>query len=231
MLAPDVKTQFGTSVRKWRTRLGISQEELAGRAGLHRTYVSDVERGARNLSLESIQKLASALEVSVSRLFAQSETLCGDAGKMVDILFVEDRPDDVALTLAAFKQAKLNNNIFVVRDGAEALDYLFCRGQHAQRRGAAIPQMILLDLDLPKINGIEVLRQVKADPQTKGICVIVLTASRHDRDIAESQRLGADAYIVKPVGFQNLSEVTPQLSMRWSLTQTDSGCLAVKPKT
>src|ERR1041384_7944045 len=105
----DVKQRFGTSVRMWRTRLGISQEELAGRAGLHRTYVSDVERGARNVSLESIEKLAKALEVSVSTLFYRMSSpgthgpemtlLCAD--ELVDILFVEDNEDDVQLTLRA----------------------------------------------------------------------------------------------------------------------------------
>lgn len=221
----EVQRRFGTVVKHQRSRLGISQEELAGRAGLHRTYISDIERGARNVSLGSIDRLASALEVSLSALFTQGdEPISGKlAGKsvssdeLVEILFVEDNPDDVRLTIHALKQAKISNRIFVVRDGVEALNFLFCTGKYAQRQPNDRPQLILLDLALPKIHGLEVLRRLKADPRTRPIPVVVLTASQHDRDITASKRLGAGAYIVKPVGFQNLSEITPQLSFQWAL--------------
>lgn len=211
----------------WRNRLGISQEELAGRAGLHRTYVSDIERGARNVSLESISKLSRALEVSVATLFAQSEKT-GSAfasDELVDILFVEDNPNDVQLTLAALKEAKITNRIQVVRDGAAALDFLFCTGKYAHRQPENRPQVILLDLGLPKVSGLEVLRRVRADARTRAIPVVVLTASRHDRDVAASRQLGAEAYIVKPVDFQNLSEVTPRLSLCWALLKPLAGTL------
>lgn len=225
MATIDVKKLFGSSVRNWRGRLGISQEELGERAGLHRTYISDVERGARNISLESIEKLARALQVSVSTLVYQLNGGASDkatatrflADGLMDILFVEDEINDVELTLAALKSANITNQIHVVRDGAAALDYLFCAGEYAHRQRSDQPQMILLDLNLPKVGGLEVLERVKADPRTRSIPVVVLTASRYDRDIAISKELGAAAYIVKPVGFQNLSEVTLQLRLQWAL--------------
>lgn len=224
----DVRSQFGTVVRAWRSQLGISQEELAGRAGLHRTYVSDVERGARNVSLASIDKLAKALEISVSALFAQVDRSSrGEAvdsvlstDELVHILLVEDQPEDVELTLNALKSAHIANRVSVVRDGAEALDFLFSMGAHAERRPTDRPQLILLDLGLPKVHGIDVLRQVKADPVTRNIPVIVLTASSGDRDIATSRRMGAEAYIVKPVEFRSLSEVVPLVKLQWALLKT-----------
>jgi CheY-like chemotaxis protein len=211
----DLKLRFGTSIKLWRGRLGISQEELAGRAGLHRTYVSDIERGARNVSLESVEKLARALKVSAATLFTASET--GTADELVDILLVEDSPDDVQLTTHALQQAKITNRVHVVRDGAEALNFLFCSGPYARRRPDHRPQVVLLDLELPKVGGLEVLRRMKADPRTRMIPVVVLTGSLQDRDMLVSKQLGADAYIVKPVDFRNLSEVTPQLSLHWAL--------------
>lgn len=211
----DLKLRFGTSIKLWRGRLGISQEELAGRAGLHRTYVSDIERGARNVSLESVEKLARALKVSAATLFAPSDSATVD--ELVDILLVEDNPDDVQLTTQALQQAKITNPVHVVRDGAEALNFLFCTGAYAGRRPERRPQVVLLDLELPKVAGLEVLRRMKADSRTRTIPVVILTGSLYDRDMLMSKQLGADAYIVKPVDFQNLSEVTPQLSLHWAL--------------
>jgi CheY-like chemotaxis protein/DNA-binding XRE family transcriptional regulator len=221
----DVKKQFGAAVRFRRDHLGISQEELAGRAGLHRTYISDVERGARNVSLESIHRLATALEVPLSVLFSRLEDSSSEksafpplsSDELVEILIVEDSVEDAELTIKALKDMRMTNRIRVVRDGAAALDFLFCKGEYAHRKRQERPHMILLDLGLPKIDGLEVLRQIKADPRTRTIPVVVLTVSGRDRDIAASQRLGAEAYIVKPVDFQNLSGVTPQLSLQWAL--------------
>jgi CheY-like chemotaxis protein/DNA-binding Xre family transcriptional regulator len=222
----DVKSSFASAVRAFRSRLDISQEELAGRAGLHRTYVSDIERGVRNLSLESIEKLARALEISVAALFssvshrlgsADGAQFSGVSGELVEILFVEDNRDDVELTLYAFQRMKISNQVQVVSDGAEAIDFLFRRGRYAQRQRSRQPQLILLDLNLPKIPGLEVLRRIKSDERTRTIPVVVLTASQRDRDIAESRRLGAENYIVKPVDFQRLSKVTPGLNLQWAL--------------
>ena len=216
---------FGISIKACRKRLGISQEELGERANLHRTYISDIEQGARNVSLESISKLAGALDVSVSSLFTEEILIRKSAEAdnhdqshdLVDILLVEDNPDDVELTLQAFKKARFANRLHVVHDGAEALDYLFRRGDHSQHPQTDRPQLILLDLGLPKMDGLEVLRFIKKDKRTCMIPVVVLTVSQMFADMDECQRLGANSYIVKPVNFQRLSQITPQLSLNWAL--------------
>jgi CheY-like chemotaxis protein len=210
----DIRKPFGAAVKSWRSRLGISQEELAGRAGLHRTYICDIERGARNVSLESIRKLARALEISTSTLFAYDGSR---AEGMVDILFVEDNPRDAQLAMDALKG--LSNMVQLARDGQSALDFLFCEGEFAKRQPGQRPQLILLDLGLPKINGLEVLRRVKADTRTSMIPVVVLTGSSYDRDIQASKRLGAAAYIVKPVAPRNLIDVVPLLRFHWALVK------------
>lgn len=221
MPAINAKKSFGCSVKAWRNQRGISQGELAERADLHRTYISDVERGARNISLESITKLAYALTVSVSALFPE-ELLPGKSSTISDrnlgsVLLIEDNPDDVELTRRAFKQARFTNRVHVVRDGAEALDYLFCRGKYSSRPLGEPPQIILLDLNLPKVSGLEVLRRIKADKRTWQIPVAILTASQNIAEIAECRRLGAEQYVVKPVNLQRLSLITPQLDLEWAL--------------
>jgi CheY-like chemotaxis protein/DNA-binding XRE family transcriptional regulator len=210
--------------------MGISQEELAERCGLHRTYVSDVERGARNISLENIGKLSAALETSIAALFAHFEGGAPDPhrpghlpGDLVDLLYVEDNPDDVALTTQALRRVLIPNRIHVARDGAEALDFLFCRGNYSHRRPNDLPHLILLDLYLPKVNGLEVLRQIKAHPPTSSIPVVILTASHDNRDLLASKRMGAEATIVKPVDLANLSEVTPRLNFQWALLKAPAG--------
>jgi CheY-like chemotaxis protein len=175
-----------------------------------------VERGTRNPSVESIEKVANALEISVSMLFEQAGN--GSQGtQFVEILLVEDNAQDVQLTIRAFARAKISNPLHVVTDGAEALDFIFAVGRHANRAGMERPQIILLDLNLPTKSGIEVLREIKANKRTQRIPVIVLTASGRDRDISECRRLGAETYIVKPVGFENFSEVTRQFRFGWAL--------------
>ena len=220
MIASDLQALLGATIKTERSALGISQEELAERAGLHRTYVSDVERGARNPSIASIEKLARALKVSLSALFGRAINGRG-ARDVVEILLVEDDPHDVKLTMRAFEKAQITNPVHVARDGAEALDFLFATGPFAHRGEDRQPKVILLDLNLPKITGVEVLRRIKADTRTRSIPVIILTASDRDRDIKECRRLGADSYIVKPVRFQNFCEVTPRLSLAWVLIKAN----------
>ena len=208
-----MKILLGNAIKSTRSALGMSQEQLAARAGLHRTYVSDVERGARNPSLESVQKLAQALELSLPALLEGTQK---DRDR-VEILLIEDDPQDIELTVRAFKKVRLTNPIHVARDGAEAIDFLFATGRYTHRKEVPLPEVILLDLNLPKKSGIEVLRQLKADERTRRIPVVILTVSNRSHDINECRRLGAESYIVKPVDFQNFSEVTTRLSLSWML--------------
>jgi len=222
MVASDIKGRFGTAIRTRRKLLGISQEELAGRAGLHRTYVADIERGARNLSLANIEKLARALGTTIPILFTSESDRHHSNGAGDEILLVEDDANDIELTLRAFRNSCLTNRIHVARDGAQALDFLFASGSFSDRAGQPLPELVMLDLKLPKINGIEVLRRIKADPRTRSLPVTVLTGSDWTRDFEECKRLGAETYIVKPVDFQRLSQVTPQLRLCWSLVKQQS---------
>ena len=133
----------------------------------------------------------------------------------VKILLVEDNPNDVELTLHALRASNLANDIKVVRDGAEALDFIMCRGAFSERDIRDGPSVILLDLKLPKVDGIEVLRQAKADPRTKAIPIVILTSSTQDKDIVESYQLGVNSYIAKPVDFQQFTESVRQLGLYW----------------
>src|ERR1700736_171176 len=135
----------------------------------------------------------------------------------VDILMVEDNPDDERLTLRALAKNKLSNRIHVVRDGQEALEYVFCTGRYSDRNISDHPHVILLDIKLPLIDGIEVLRRIKADERTRTIPVVMLTSSREERDLVETYRLGVNSYIVKPVDFEQFTESARNLGMYWLL--------------
>jgi CheY-like chemotaxis protein len=133
------------------------------------------------------------------------------------ILLVEDNSTDEKLTVLAFKKCGVSNEIVVVRDGAAALDYLFATGKHADRDATLLPTVILLDLKLPKIDGLEVLRRIRADERTKLVPVVVLTASKEDEDILRSYSLGANAYVRKPVDFAEFAQAAKTLSLFWLL--------------
>jgi len=135
----------------------------------------------------------------------------------VEILLIEDNPHDVELTLRALEKRSLANKVQVVRDGAEALDYLFATGNYTERSVNDIPRVILLDLKLPKVNGLEVLRKIKADERTKTIPVVVLTSSREESDMVESYKLGVNSYIVKPVDFGKFLDCVGELGFYWLL--------------
>jgi CheY-like chemotaxis protein len=137
--------------------------------------------------------------------------------QFVEILLVEDNPDDLELTLHALKKSKVANRIHVARDGAEALDYLHGRGEFTGRNPEEIPHLILLDLKLPKVNGIEVLRDIRANPRTKTTPVVILTSSREERDVAETYGLGINSYIVKPVDFDQFGKVVEEIGYYWLL--------------
>ena len=131
------------------------------------------------------------------------------------ILLVEDNPDDEALTLRALKKSHIGNEIFVVRDGAEALDFLFCTGTYAERDPREVPEMILLDLKLPKVDGLEVLRRIRADERTRLLPVVILTSSNEEQDLLEGYKKGANSYIRKPVDFNQFAEAIRQLGLYW----------------
>jgi CheY-like chemotaxis protein len=136
--------------------------------------------------------------------------------EFVEILLVEDNPTDAELTLRALRRNNLANNVVWVKDGAEALDFLNCREKYADRKNGT-PKLILLDLKLPKIDGIEVLRELKSDSKTKFIPVVMLTSSQEERDLVESYRLGVNSYIVKPVDFDKFLETVSKVGFYWSL--------------
>jgi CheY-like chemotaxis protein len=136
--------------------------------------------------------------------------------QVIEILLVEDNPHDAELTLHALKKHNISNHVTVVRDGAEALDFVFRQGPYAEHHVKG-PRVILLDLKLPKVDGLEVLRRLKADETTRGIPVVVLTSSREERDIIEGYRLGVNSYIVKPVDFQQFTDAVKQVGLYWLL--------------
>lgn len=131
------------------------------------------------------------------------------------ILLVEDNPDDEALTIRALNKNKIANNLSVVRDGVEALDFLFCTGSYAQRDPNDLPEVILLDLKLPKLDGLEVLRRIREDKRTQLLPVVILTSSVEEQDLIKSYSLGANSYIRKPVDFSQFVEAVHQLGMYW----------------
>ena len=135
----------------------------------------------------------------------------------VEILLVEDSPQDLELALRALKKANVSNAIQVARDGAEALQYIFCEGPHATRRIEQVPKLVLLDLKLPKVDGLEVLKRIKTDPRTKFIPVVILTSSKEQRDVIESYHLGVNSYIVKPVNFEGFVKAVGELGFYWLL--------------
>lgn len=136
----------------------------------------------------------------------------------VEILLVEDNPHDVELTLRALTKNKIINKVLVATDGAQALDFIFCAGVYKDRDMKNPPKVILLDLKLPKVSGIEVLRKIKSDERTKAIPVVVLTSSEQERDVAESYGLGVNSYIVKPVDFEKFIKVVGEIGLYWLLT-------------
>ena len=135
----------------------------------------------------------------------------------VELLLVEDNPEDLELALLALSEARLSNHVHVARDGPEALDFLFCEGGFATRQISDAPKVIFLDLKLPKISGLEVLRRIKDDPRTKTTPVVVLTSSKEPRDVTESYQLGVNSYIVKPVHFEAFMEAVRELGTYWLL--------------
>lgn len=140
-----------------------------------------------------------------------------NASTIIEILLVEDSLEDLELTCRALKKAKLGNHLQIARDGAEALEFIFCEGPHVGRRIEDTPKLILLDLKLPKVDGLEVLQRIKSDPRTKLIPIVVLTSSKEQTDVVKSYALGVNSYIVKPVNFESFSTAVQELGMYWLL--------------
>lgn len=140
----------------------------------------------------------------------------------VEILLVEDNPSDAKLTIRALQKSNLCNNIIHLSDGADALDFIFAQGKFRDRNISNRPKIVLLDLKMPKIGGIEVLQKIKADPRTKTIPVIVMTSSKEDSDITQCYTLGVNSYVVKPVGFENFSKAVVELGMYWMIVNQES---------
>ncbi|MGF1933648.1 MAG: response regulator [Nostoc sp. ChiQUE02] len=135
----------------------------------------------------------------------------------ISIVLVEDNPTDAELTIRALRRGRIGNHIQLLQDGAEALDFLFCRGDYAHRSITNQPKVILLDLKLPRVSGLEVLRQIKSDSRTQMIPVVVLTSSAEDQDMIESYQLGVNSYIVKPVDFEQFNQAVQHLGFYWVL--------------
>lgn len=140
-----------------------------------------------------------------------------DTMNAVDILLVEDNPQDSELTIRALKKRNLANGVFRVNDGAEALDFMFCRGAYQHRKDTGHPKVVLLDLKLPKLNGLEVLKELKSDPRTRTVPVVIVTSSREDPDIRAAYALGVSSYVVKPVDFEAFTEAMSQVGYYWLL--------------
>lgn len=140
--------------------------------------------------------------------------------RIVPILLVEDNQDDIELTGKALRKGKIYNHLYIVKDGKEAIDFLFHRGIYKKKSKAPVPGIILLDINLPKIDGIEVLRQIKNHPKLKRIPVIILTTSKRDQDIIQSYNLGVNSYIQKPVDFDKFMETVKNIELYWILTNT-----------
>jgi len=148
----------------------------------------------------------------------------------MEILLVEDNPADVELAMHALRRENLANHIEVARDGEEALDFLFCRGQHANRSFEHPPRLVLLDLKLPKVDGLEVLKAIKTHPRTKAIPVVILTASREEKDLLNGYHLGVNAYIQKPVDFQQFREMVKQVGLFWLVVNQPPPAAAFQAK-
>jgi two-component system response regulator len=133
----------------------------------------------------------------------------------VDILLVDDSPEDVELTLHGLRSENFANRVFIARDGEEALDFLFCSGAHVARSFEHPPKLVLLDLKLPKVDGLEVLKQIKSDPRTRSICVVLMTSSREERDMVSGYHLGANSYLQKPVDFDEFRKMVKLVGLYW----------------
>lgn len=223
---------FGLVVREFRKEQQLSQEELANLSGLHRTYITDIERGTRNVSLKNITRIAQAVKISLPELFSRFEMIAHEEEKVnasskleilprnpVEILLVEDDLNFIELTLHTLRQWNIANMVHVVRTGPEALDFLFAEPP-AKNRSLKVPKVILLDLYIPLVDGFSVLEQVRNNPATKNIPVVVLTSSSRETDKERCRRLGVEEYLTKPVNIETFSSVMRRLGFHLILLES-----------
>ena len=215
----DLLSNLGSVVKERRQELGFSQEELAERSGLHRTYITDIERGVRNITLKSATKVADALELSLTSIFAKVERdheFGSQEGlESLGILLVDNDPHQLEFMTNALKENGVVNPIFRAKTGGEALELMLGPSQADKPR----PGVILIDLRLPDMNGFDVIRKLRSDARTKSIPVAVLSSSRSGEEDREGKALGVKAFITKPVYFSEFSVVMSQLGFRWLLTK------------
>ena len=214
------QTRLGSIVRDRRRQMGLTQDELAHLSRLDEEQLSQIEHGAASVTLRSIVSLADTLHVTVGNLLARSRDFdepphpVGQApAAKQEILMVEDSPTDAVLTERTLRRTGITTPLWVVPSAEEAMEYLFGNGRYT-RHGPTRPQLILLDLNLPRMSGLEFLRGVKGFPSTLHIPVVILTASRSDQMIEECGRLGAESFVIKPLGIGSVVRATPNLSLR-----------------
>ena len=222
----EAQIKLGAVVKEYRHHLGLTQDELGWRSNLHRTYIADVERGARNVTLRSILNLAKALEITVGHMLSRAT---GPSAKGSDsrdyngldvpgVLLVENNASDAAITVRSFGRARITNRVRIARDAEEAISILFDAEGDAKRRAAQF-QLILLGLNLPRMSGLDLLRRIKSDKRTRNIPVVILTVSSSDHMIIECGRLGAQNYIIKPFGVESLIRIAPKLDLQLTLAR------------
>jgi two-component system, response regulator len=230
MIPKTFQARFGAVVRSQRLSAGLSQEELAHRSGLHRTYVTDVERGARNPSLNSIKKLSDALGMPLGGLFglveeadrrehqtaASSHQENASPHKPAAILIAAENSSNADTVIRVLSENNIVNNVHVVHDGAEAMDYVFCTGAYKKRDFLETPGLVLLDLRLGKIDAFTILAKIRDNPLTRPIPVVALGA-QSDQDLAKARQHGVTEFIVAPFDFPKFALASAQLGFQWTL--------------
>ena len=221
----DLQTKLGAFIRMRRDQLGITQEELAWRANRHRTYIADIERGARNVTLSSLVNLTNALQLTVAHLFSRISAPAGTRLRAAgrdntdgprEILLVDGSATDAVRARRAFRRANFANPIKVVSNGEQGLSYLFGTGRYAKRVPVR-PLVILFDASLPEMPPQEFLRRIRKDGRTRTIPVVIFTASRRKCDLIKCGRSTGEHYLIKPLGFENFVRLTARLNLHLTL--------------
>lgn len=222
----------GAAVRDMRLGQDLTQEELANRSGLHRTYITDVERGNRNISIESIEKIAGALRTPLSALFARSEELQGDDGgrsvrlmhhrsdrvdASVEILIAEEDRSFIDMTVHTFKNANVRNTVHTVHDGGEVLSFVHATGPYEKRASFPPPSLIIMDQHIPRGGALEVLERLRAHPSSREIPVIILTSSQSEANSLRKSGFAFVECVTKPVSVTDIGRVASAFGMQLML--------------